>query len=87
MGLERILAILTQQENLRDVIMFPLMKPQQGEQQAAPNPAATQSGKEPTYENIPSVVQAKELAHKYLNDTLEHCEMVGHVMAHFAKKL
>lgn len=27
MGLERILAILTQQDNLRDVVMFPLMKP------------------------------------------------------------
>lgn len=26
MGLERILAILTQQDNLRDVVMFPLMK-------------------------------------------------------------
>jgi lysine--tRNA ligase len=26
MGLERILAILTEQENLRDVVMFPLMK-------------------------------------------------------------
>jgi aspartyl-tRNA synthetase len=25
--LERILAILTQQDNLRDVVMFPLMKP------------------------------------------------------------
>ena len=28
MGLERILAIITQQENLRDVVMFPLMKPE-----------------------------------------------------------
>lgn len=27
MGLERILAILTEQDNLRDVVMFPLMKP------------------------------------------------------------
>jgi len=26
--LERILAILTQQDNLRDVVMFPLMKPE-----------------------------------------------------------
>jgi len=88
MGLERILAILTQQENLRDVIMFPLMKPQQGEQQAIPNPAATQQlDNQPVYENIPSITQAKELANKYLNDTLEHCEMVGRVMAYFAKEL
>lgn len=27
MGIERILALLTQQDNLRDVVMFPLMKP------------------------------------------------------------
>ena len=27
MGIERILAIITQQDNLRDVVMFPLMKP------------------------------------------------------------
>lgn len=27
MGIERIIAILTQQDNLRDVVMFPLMKP------------------------------------------------------------
>jgi lysyl-tRNA synthetase class II len=31
MGLERILAILTQQDNLRDVVMFPLMKPENSE--------------------------------------------------------
>lgn len=28
MGIERIIAILTQQDNLRDVVMFPLMKPE-----------------------------------------------------------
>jgi aspartyl-tRNA synthetase len=27
MGMERILTILTEQDNLRDLIMFPLMKP------------------------------------------------------------
>lgn len=31
MGLERILAILTEQDNLRDVVMFPLMKPRNEE--------------------------------------------------------
>ena len=29
MGLERILAILTEQSNLRDVVLFPLMKPEE----------------------------------------------------------
>ncbi len=28
MGIERLLAILTEQDNLRDVILFPLMKPE-----------------------------------------------------------
>jgi lysyl-tRNA synthetase class II len=28
MGLERILAILMEQDNLRDVVLFPLMKPE-----------------------------------------------------------
>jgi len=31
MGIERIIAILTQQDNLRDVVMFPLMKPENQE--------------------------------------------------------
>jgi lysyl-tRNA synthetase class 2 len=31
MGLERLLAILTEQDNLRDVVMFPLMKPKNDE--------------------------------------------------------
>ena len=33
MGLERILAILTEQDNLRDVVMFPLMKPEIAQQE------------------------------------------------------
>jgi lysyl-tRNA synthetase class II len=31
MGIERLLAILTEQDNLRDVVMFPLMKPRNNE--------------------------------------------------------
>lgn len=30
MGIDRILALLTQQENLRDVVLFPIMKPEHG---------------------------------------------------------
>lgn len=33
MGIDRILAMLTEQTNIRDVIMFPLMKPEQKEQE------------------------------------------------------
>ena len=32
-GLERILAILTQQDNIRDVVMFPLMKAEKNEEE------------------------------------------------------
>jgi|GEM_PF-3162682 len=28
MGVDRIIALITQQDNLRDVVMFPLMKPE-----------------------------------------------------------
>ena len=28
MGIDRLLTILTEQENLRDVVLFPLMRPQ-----------------------------------------------------------
>ena len=37
MGLERILTILTEQDNLRDVIMFPLMKPFESEKDEEEN--------------------------------------------------
>jgi lysyl-tRNA synthetase class 2 len=33
MGLERILAILTEQNNLRDVVLFPLMKPEKANEE------------------------------------------------------
>lgn len=33
MGLERILAILTEQSNLRDVVLFPLMKPEKANEE------------------------------------------------------
>ncbi|HKL44404.1 MAG TPA: amino acid--tRNA ligase-related protein, partial [Candidatus Absconditabacterales bacterium] len=33
MGLERILAILTEQDNLRDVVMFPIMKPESNQEE------------------------------------------------------
>jgi|GEM_PF-1743743 len=33
MGIERLLAILCEQDNLRDVVMFPLMKPEHNEEE------------------------------------------------------
>ena len=38
MGLERILAILTEQDNLRDVVFFPLMKPEKGNEENPEEP-------------------------------------------------
>jgi lysyl-tRNA synthetase class 2 len=38
MGLERILAILTEQDNLRDVVFLPLMKPEKSEEPDAEGP-------------------------------------------------
>ncbi len=34
MGIERLLAILTEQDNLRDVVFFPLMKPEKNEEES-----------------------------------------------------
>ena len=38
MGVDRIVALLSQQENVRDVVLFPLMKPQKSDQTTEPEP-------------------------------------------------
>jgi lysyl-tRNA synthetase, class II len=82
MGLERILAIITQQENLRDVVMFPLMKPEKkGETTACEIEDISIYGKLPAHEDV------ENLAKKYLKETYRHCLDVATVMKHFAKKL
>jgi len=37
MGIDRILALLTEQTNIRDVIMFPMMKPEHLEHNPMPS--------------------------------------------------
>jgi len=85
MGVDRIFWLLTNQENIRDVILFPLMKP------------ITNNTKKDTQNNnpektidywvLPTIKQAEELAKKYLTDTLNHCQQVWNIMKYFAKKL
>jgi len=102
MGIDRIVTLLTQQDNLRDVILFPLMKPENNtssvsswtEQSEVKDPGTSQKNLDSslhsewqTYENLPSTSDAQALAKKYLNDTLQHCEQVAKVMQYFAKKL
>ena len=82
MGLERILAILTEQDNLRDVVMFPLMKAEKKmEIETCEIDVAAMYG------NLPSLEAVENLAKKYLKDTYRHCLDVANVMKYFAKKL
>ncbi|MCF7834500.1 lysine--tRNA ligase [Candidatus Gracilibacteria bacterium] len=99
MGLERILAILTQQDNLRDVVMFPVMKPEisvssfgkveQSEIQQGGRGAgkAEDLSDLSAYGPLPSLEQAQLLVDKYLTETKKHCEDVAKVMKYFAHKL
>lgn len=93
MGVDRMVTLLTQQDNLRDSILFPLMKPihEQTHEESAPTmtPKTTPQQNTPAvkYENVPSISDSQKLADKYLTDTRKHCEQVGKVMQYFAKKL
>jgi len=85
MGLERILTILTQQDNIRDVVMFPLMKP---EKQSHGGPATKEKEVDMAeYGKLPSIKEVEKLMDKYLTDTKQHCQDVAQVMKYFAKKL
>ena len=86
MGLERILAILTEQSNLRDVVLFPLMKPDT--KTVSPLSCNVELVDiEATYGALPSKEDVDALAKKYLKDTYRHCLDVAKVMQYFAKKL
>lgn len=90
MGIDRILAMLTRQANIRDVIMFPMMKPQNNEEWKVNNEERKNTKENTvmqTIENLPTESQALSLIDNYLTDTRRHCEQVGQVMRHFAKQL
>jgi len=81
MGIERLLAILCEQDNLRDVVMFPLMKPEKKAESEICEVDIAAYGKLPALEDV------ENLAKKYLKETYRHCLDVAKVMKYFAKKL
>ncbi len=94
MGIERIIAILTQQDNLRDVVMFPLMKPEnQGgkiaEKVANKAPQKTSKTNEETDPHghikidLPII---EETLTKYSTTTKDHNLTVGRCMRYFGEK-
>lgn len=97
MGIDRMIALLTQQDNLRDIVMFPLMKPEHWQESigggidaSAQNivpAAATQAIADIVVPPLPTREAAENLASQYLTETLRHCQQVGQVMAYFARKL
>lgn len=93
MWIERILAILTQQDNLRDVVMFPVMKPELNHPTSSINEIQKvidtfQNNSDiSSYWILPPLDQVDWLVDKYLTETKKHCEDVAKVMKYFAHKL
>lgn len=97
MWLERILALLTGQDNIRDVVMFPLMKPlqstqaisnhQAGKSSASTSPDIILSSTSESNVKLPSQEQVHTLLDAYLSDTKRHCEQVWYCMKRFAATL
>lgn len=86
MGIERLLAILTEQDNIRDVVMFPLMKAQT-KQKEMEICEVTIDDVESIYGKLPALEDVENLAKKYLKETYRHCLDVAKVMKYFANKL
>lgn len=95
MGIERIIAILTQQDNLRDVVMFPLMKPEnQGGrvvekiENKAPKKASSVNEENDPHSDIKiDLPIIEETLTKYSTTTKDHNLTVGRCMRYFAQKL
>ena len=84
MWIDRVITLLTQQDNLRDVVMFPLMKPDN-----APQVFPTSNQTTKICENAIDdkfVDDAMWFARKHLISTLGHCQQVAHCMRYFARK-
>ncbi len=80
MGIDRIITLITGQENLRDGTLFPLMKPLN---------VQSKTEKSIDYNNLdlPSIEEAMELVEEYATYTKNHLISVGYVMKYFASKL
>lgn len=85
-GLERLFATIMQQDNIRDVVMFPLMKAE-AKQQELEKCEITIEEIEGDYGTLPPLEEVEQLAKKYLKETYNHCLDVANVMKYFAKKL
>lgn len=95
MGIERIIAILTQQDNLRDVVMFPLMKPEnQGGrlvekvENKVPKKASSVTETTDPHSDIKiDLPIIEETLTRYSTTTKDHNLTVGRCMRYFAQKL
>jgi putative nucleotidyltransferase with HDIG domain len=86
LGLERLFTILTQQDNIRDVVMFPLMKAE-AKKEELNKCEITIEDVETNYGKLPALEDVENLAKKYLKETYRHCLDVAKVMKYFAHKL
>ena len=98
MGIDRIFSILTEQANVRDVILFPMMKPEAGNRDQGLGTSSEEKDLSTSSRwhsidvavvvpPLPSIEQAEALTETYLKDTLRHSQQVGQVMKYFGNKL
>lgn len=91
MWIDRILSLITQQDNLRDAVLFPLMKPivwSESPKKSESNAKSVSIQTEvENFGNVPSVEDGFKLVDKYATATKNHLIAVGYVMRHFAEKL
>lgn len=90
MGIDRMVALLTQQENLRDVVLFPLMKPTYASSGASVGRPINQSTNQPAQLQHASYSHLLPAAHSLLEthavQTKAHLLATGEAMAMLAKK-
>ncbi len=97
MGLDRIFSLLTEQENLRDVVLFPLMRDENKKKieeislnwEDMKEERKNLQWEENNYENLklPSIEEVMNLIDKYAPQTRQHLISVWCAMKYFAKKL
>ncbi len=81
MGIDRFVALIVEQSNLRDVVLLPLMKPKQNQNKSQEQQIDYSNLKIPTRE------QALNLIEKYVEDySKPHLRAVEEVMRHLAKR-